>query len=294
MGMLKTEWIRVATEGTTIDGRTITKEWIDQMAETYNTEEYVGLIWPEHRRFNWFEGKEEDNWGEVVAVKSEMQNGKQRLFVQLRPNSHLLLANEKQQKLFTSIEFDPDFCSTGKCYLVGLAVTDRPASTGTTRLQFSANKSHEVTALYPLEMEFQYTEQQQQKFIKRLFSSLFGSEKEKPTKDEAPMNEEQFAALTGSIEALTLGQAALQETLTQHFAQQSPAQTPTPEPMPEPTPQPEAATVSPEQFNQLVDSINAMAQGTKDLQTQFSQLLQEAPNQRPDFSGGDFDTNSLV
>ncbi|WP_419244223.1 hypothetical protein ACN08P_11255 [Photobacterium leiognathi subsp. mandapamensis] len=108
------------------------------------------------------------------------------------------------------------------------------------------------------------------------------------------MNEEQFAALTGSIEALTLGQAALQETLTQHFAQQSPAQTPTPEPMPEPTPQPEAATVSPEQFNQLVDSINAMAQGTKDLQTQFSQLLQEAPNQRPDFSGGDFDTNSLV
>ncbi|PNB14442.1 GPO family capsid scaffolding protein, partial [Pseudomonas sp. DP16D-E2] len=41
------------------------------------------------------------------------------------------------QKLFTSIEIQPEFADTGKPYLRGLAITDDPASLGTQPLHFS-------------------------------------------------------------------------------------------------------------------------------------------------------------
>src|SRR3546814_16550343 len=41
-------------------------------------------------------------------------------------------------KLFTSCEIHPDFAGEGKAYLVGLAVTDMPASLGTEPLKFAA------------------------------------------------------------------------------------------------------------------------------------------------------------
>jgi len=46
--------------------------------------------------------------------------------------------NQAGQKVYTSVEIDPKFADTGEAYLVGLAVTDSPASTGTSRLSFSA------------------------------------------------------------------------------------------------------------------------------------------------------------
>ncbi|GHL58540.1 hypothetical protein ECZU31_18150 [Escherichia coli] len=39
--------------------------------------------------------------------------------------------NKAAQKVYTSMEIQPNFANTGKCYLVGLAVTDDPASLGT-------------------------------------------------------------------------------------------------------------------------------------------------------------------
>lgn len=41
-------WKIAATEGATIDGRTITKQWIEDMADQYSMAEYGALIWPEH------------------------------------------------------------------------------------------------------------------------------------------------------------------------------------------------------------------------------------------------------
>jgi hypothetical protein len=40
------------------------------------------------------------------------------------------------QKVYTSMEIRPNFANSGKCYLVGLAVTDDPASLGTEYLEF--------------------------------------------------------------------------------------------------------------------------------------------------------------
>lgn len=48
MSHLKTDWLCVATEGDTVDGRVIERQWIIDMGETYDYSHYVALIWPEH------------------------------------------------------------------------------------------------------------------------------------------------------------------------------------------------------------------------------------------------------
>lgn len=40
------EWKIIATEGPTVDGRKITRDWIEQMAASYSMDEYTALIWP--------------------------------------------------------------------------------------------------------------------------------------------------------------------------------------------------------------------------------------------------------
>lgn len=62
------------------------------------------------------------------------------------------------QKVYTSMEIRPNFANSGKCYLVGLAVTDDPASLGTEYLEFCsratqnplAGKKPIMTICFPL------------------------------------------------------------------------------------------------------------------------------------------------
>ncbi len=130
------DWKIIATEGPTIDGRKIEGEWLTQAAENYSEKERIAMIWPEHRRFGGFG----DNWGRVVALKAEELDGKIRLFGKLQPNQFLLNANKLGQKLFTSVELILDYRGEGRCYLKGLAVTDSPASSGTSILEFSSQE----------------------------------------------------------------------------------------------------------------------------------------------------------
>src|SRR5690606_21187551 len=62
------------------------------------------------------------------------------LLARIEANEQLQELVEKGQKIFTSIEVSPNFAKTGKAGLVGLAVTDTPASLGTEALQFSGLK----------------------------------------------------------------------------------------------------------------------------------------------------------
>lgn len=50
------------------------------------------------------------------------------------------------QKVYTSMEIRPNFANSGKCYLVGLAVTDDPASLGTEYLGFCGRASQNPLA----------------------------------------------------------------------------------------------------------------------------------------------------
>lgn len=133
-------WFRVATEGATTDGRKIQRQWIEQMAANFDPKKYGARVWMEHMRGMFPDGPF-SALGDVVAVKAEeVEEGKLGLFVQLDPTERLKQINQERQKIYTSIEVDPEFSDTGEAYLVGLAVTDSPASLGTDMLQFSAQQ----------------------------------------------------------------------------------------------------------------------------------------------------------
>ncbi|MBY8309888.1 GPO family capsid scaffolding protein, partial [Vibrio fluvialis] len=205
------DWVIVATAGTTVsDGRVISESWINDMAELYDPEEYKALIWPEHYRSAWavFEG---NNWGEVEELKAGKFKDKLRLFAKLAPNHYLLEANKDGQKLFSSIEPEPDYKKEGRCYLLGLAVTDSPASSGTTRLRFSRVQGQftelECSALEEWDLTPFYNQGNEFSKFFALCKSFFTGEQPNDTnqpqpEDEEPMNQEQFSQVMGAIKDL--------------------------------------------------------------------------------------------
>lgn len=137
----KSKFFRVAVEGATSDGRTIERSWLEQIAASYSPATYGARVNLEH-----YKGILPDSpfraYGDVLAVKTEEVNiggaKKLALFAQIDPTPELVALSKKRQKIYTSIEVAPKFADTGKAYLVGLAVTDNPASLGTEALAFAA------------------------------------------------------------------------------------------------------------------------------------------------------------
>lgn len=136
----KSKFFRVFTEGHTTDGRIIERKWITEIVETYNAAKFGARVWLEHMR-GLYPDSPFKAYGDVVAVKAEEIDGKMTLFAQITPTDDLVAMNKSRQKIYTSVEIDPDFAKTGKCYLTGLAVTDSPASLGTEMLAFSAGST---------------------------------------------------------------------------------------------------------------------------------------------------------
>lgn len=135
---MPTKFFRVATSGPTIDGREITADQINQMAESYDPAKYGARVWLEHYR-----GTLPDSpfkaLGNVLALEArDVENGKRGLFAQIEPLPDLKAINKAGQKIYTSIEITMDFAKSGAAYLSGLAVTDSPASIGTEALKFTA------------------------------------------------------------------------------------------------------------------------------------------------------------
>lgn len=137
----KAKMFRVATEGATTDGRTIQRQWIEEMAASYDPKKYGARVWLEHLR-----GVYPDSsfraYGDVTKVEArEVEDGKLALFAEIAPLPDLVAMTTKaKQKIYTSIEVSPKFADSGKAYLTGLAVTDSPASLGTEVLEFAAQK----------------------------------------------------------------------------------------------------------------------------------------------------------
>lgn len=137
MKKFKSKFFCVATEGASTDGRTITREWIQQMADTFNRKVYGARIWLEHMRGLYPDGPFKA-YGDVMALEArEKEDGKLGLYAEIDPTEDLVQINNKRQKIYTSIEVNPDFAGTGKAYLMGLGITDSPASLGTDVLEFT-------------------------------------------------------------------------------------------------------------------------------------------------------------
>lgn len=135
--MPKSVFFRIAQAGATTDGREIQASWIDQMAKNYDPQKYTARVNIEHYRGILPDGPFK-MYGDVLALKAETIDGKRTLLAQIDPTPELIALNKARQKLFSSAEIDPNFASTGEAYLVGLAVTDSPASLGTEMLKFAA------------------------------------------------------------------------------------------------------------------------------------------------------------
>ncbi|ELY4863984.1 GPO family capsid scaffolding protein [Cronobacter sakazakii] len=139
---IKAKRFRIAVEGATTDGRKISREWISQMAANYDPSVYGARVNMEH-----IKGYAPDStfrrFGDVTAVEAEEiadgpLKGKLALYGWIDPTPELVELTKARQKIYTSIEVNPAFADTGEAYLVGLAVTDDPASLGTEILSFSA------------------------------------------------------------------------------------------------------------------------------------------------------------
>lgn len=136
------KFFRVAKEGVTADGRTIKGEHLEQMAKNYDPQKYAARVWIEHFRTIMPDGTFKA-YGDVTELKTAKDtDGKTVLLAKIDPTDALKKINKDRQKLYSSVEIDTSFSDTGEAYLVGLAVTDSPASLGTERLMFSASQKH--------------------------------------------------------------------------------------------------------------------------------------------------------
>lgn len=271
----KSKWFRVATEGATTDGRAIQRVWIEQMAKNFNPAKYGARVWIEHMR-----GLLPDSafaaQGDVLAVKAEqVEDGKLALFAQIKPLESLITMNKAGQKLYTSIEVDPDFADTGEAYLVGLAVTDSPASLGTELLTFaqqnpdanplagrktSKNTLFSAAAEFTLELEAEQSEAVTgplatalEKFT-AVMTKLMGGDKPAPAVQQHSTQAPDVAA------ALTAMQDMAQ-AFTQQQAQDA------------------------KKLDELASKFNQLQAEHKDLVTKLSTQEQGTP--RPTASGGD-------
>ncbi|EOR2936194.1 GPO family capsid scaffolding protein [Escherichia coli] len=197
---LMTDWTCIATSGPTADGREIDPQWLIDAAETYSRNTYTAMLWPCHENDTSYR-QYTFNLGEVDALKVETrEDGKTRLYARLVPNQYLIEANRLGQKLFTSAELIPNFAKSGRDYLMGVAVTDTPASLGTEKIRFTLN-NEEYTAqrancqtftLGSLSPDTTPAPRKPESFLKRLFSAgqTDNTDTSKPdTGEDAKMDE---------------------------------------------------------------------------------------------------------
>ena len=145
--MAKTKFFRVAVEGDTVDGRKIERAHIEQMAATYDRATYTARINCEHLR-GYSPQPPFNAYGSIDAVKTEEVTlkigGKDQkrlaLMASFDVNDQAKDLTKADQKVFSSVEINPNFANTEKAYLVGLALTDSPASLGTEILKFNTRE----------------------------------------------------------------------------------------------------------------------------------------------------------
>jgi len=262
---LVSDWKRVATSGKTADGRTIEAQDLRDMADSYDPALYTATIWYEHIRYF-------GSLGTVAALKAEdVEGGKVGLFAQLKPNEYLLRMNKEGQKLFTSVEIEPEFADTGKAYLRGMAVTDEPASLGTEALHFSrrAGAGNHFANLEPLgDLTPPDSEEAAAlSFFTRLMHAVQGKAPESPATPEnesTPMDPKTVQAFAAAVDKLGTVASSL-ETSAATFAKQPPAEPAAPAAAPATTtaadPAQSAATgITAEQFNSLKGSLDSLTE----------------------------------
>lgn len=252
----KVKRFRVAREGQTVDGRVLTRQDIQDMAETYNIDEYGARINVEH--IAGFSPEPPFNaYGDILLVDAAEENGLLCLYNTISALPNMLAILDKGQKIYPSIEFIRDFAGRGKSYQVGLGLTDFPASLGTQAIKFNAYNVHgQVVRTAPDQELFIMSQANQpQTFaskINTLLSGMLGGQQQTPPAATPP-------APTPVAPPVDQFQAATYQALQQVFSNQhnlaqaiqtlSAQLTQTPQATPAPAATPTPAPTEPQQFS---------------------------------------------
>jgi hypothetical protein len=141
---MKTKPFLLATAGSTVDGRNIDEQMLEQMASSYDPKTYAARLNIEHIRgisgqapFRAFGDVLELSVGETEVNFNGKTEKRKALFGTFDVTEEAKQLNEAGQKVYPSIEIEPNFAGKGFAYLMGCALTDSPASIATDRLQFA-------------------------------------------------------------------------------------------------------------------------------------------------------------
>ncbi|UAN37391.1 GPO family capsid scaffolding protein [Enterobacter asburiae] len=197
------KWFRIGVEGDTCDGRDISAQDIQEMADGFDPRVYGCRINLEHIR-SVVPDTPFCRYGDVIELKAEVidddsaLNGKLALYGKIAPLDNLLAMLAQGQKVYTSMEIRPNFANTGKCHLIGLAVTDDPASLGTEYLQFcAAGKKEQPDDLFSVatlaELEF---EDQPETLLTKVTDTVKSIFSRKQSSDDARFNDVREAVTT--------------------------------------------------------------------------------------------------
>ena len=140
---MKTKSFLLATAGSTVDGRDIDDKMLQQMADSYDPKTYGARLNIEHLRGFTGDGPFR-SYGDVLELSTaEVEvnfNGKKEkrlgLYGVFDVSDDAKQLNDAGQKVYPSIEIEPNFGGKGFAYMMGCALTDSPAAIATERLQF--------------------------------------------------------------------------------------------------------------------------------------------------------------
>lgn len=206
MSKFKSKKFRVALEGATTDGRKISREWLTQMAKNYDPKKYGARINLEHLKSVYLDS-DFRCYGDVLSLSTEEFDDagtkKLALVAEISPTDDLVALNKRRQKVYTSIEVNPSFADTGEAYLMGIAITDSPASLGVEMLEFSAKaatnplqhrkSSHECLFTASQETEFSFEEVNEEPGLFDKIKGLFTEQKDSAVHQEMKTATELFA-----------------------------------------------------------------------------------------------------
>ncbi len=141
---MKTKPFLLATAGSTVDGRTIDARMIEEMAASYDPKTYGARLNIEHIRgisgqapFRAYGDVLELSVGDVDVNFNGKTEKRKALYGVFDVTDEAKQLNDAGQKVYPSIEIEPNFGGKGHAYLMGCALTDSPASIATERLQFN-------------------------------------------------------------------------------------------------------------------------------------------------------------
>ena len=148
---------RVAVSGATVDGREIQPQHLRDAAASYNPDVYGARVNVEHY-LSMLPDSNFGAMGDVAALSAEDITegplaGRTALYAEIDASARMKQLTDEGKKIYSSIELHPQFALNGKAYMMGLAMTDTPASLGTERLKFAAQQRASVMAFNNQQVE---------------------------------------------------------------------------------------------------------------------------------------------